>query len=97
MQTSREKQLQCFAMLVSPKSSPGKPSMSLLSPCSLQPNPSNAKDLCFPWMWILQNMGETNAETTREPMAGHLLMSSALNHRTAEWFYAYFICISLNR
>uniref|UniRef100_A0A8C3AP25 Secreted protein n=1 Tax=Cyclopterus lumpus TaxID=8103 RepID=A0A8C3AP25_CYCLU len=28
---------------------------------------------------------------------GHWLMSSVLNHPTAEWFYAYFICISLNR
>uniref|UniRef100_A0A3B4G7W4 Uncharacterized protein n=1 Tax=Pundamilia nyererei TaxID=303518 RepID=A0A3B4G7W4_9CICH len=27
----------------------------------------------------------------------HLLMSSVLNHSTAEWFYACFICISLNR
>uniref|UniRef100_A0AAZ3SI21 Uncharacterized protein n=1 Tax=Oncorhynchus tshawytscha TaxID=74940 RepID=A0AAZ3SI21_ONCTS len=27
---------------------------------------------------------------------GHRLMSSVLNHPSAEWFYAYFICISLN-
>uniref|UniRef100_A0A3P9CAC9 Transposase Tc1-like domain-containing protein n=1 Tax=Maylandia zebra TaxID=106582 RepID=A0A3P9CAC9_9CICH len=27
----------------------------------------------------------------------HLLMSSLLNHSTAEWFYACFICISLNQ
>lgn len=26
-----------------------------------------------------------------------LLMSPVFNHHTVEWFYAYFICISLNR
>uniref|UniRef100_A0A3B4UYD7 Uncharacterized protein n=2 Tax=Seriola TaxID=8160 RepID=A0A3B4UYD7_SERDU len=37
----------------------------------------------------------SHKETT--DTGGHWLMSSVLNHPTAEWFYAYFICISLNR
>uniref|UniRef100_A0AAR2LQ81 Uncharacterized protein n=1 Tax=Pygocentrus nattereri TaxID=42514 RepID=A0AAR2LQ81_PYGNA len=70
-------------------------SVSRLSPCSLQPHLSNAKEHSFNCMWILQNV-RNGEETTGETVAGHRLMSSVLNHRTAEWFYAYFICISLN-
>lgn len=52
-------------------------------------------ELCYSGVvWRAKRNGE---ETTGETLAGHWLMSSVLNHRTAEWFYAYFICISLNR
>uniref|UniRef100_A0A3Q0QUF5 Uncharacterized protein n=1 Tax=Amphilophus citrinellus TaxID=61819 RepID=A0A3Q0QUF5_AMPCI len=41
----------------------------------------------------------TGAECRRDNRhcGRHWLMSSVLNHPTAEWFYACFICISLNQ
>uniref|UniRef100_A0A3B3SAJ2 Uncharacterized protein n=1 Tax=Paramormyrops kingsleyae TaxID=1676925 RepID=A0A3B3SAJ2_9TELE len=63
-------------------------------PCQ-RPHP-----LCLPTG--LPRSPASTAATAVCRQAGHWirragLMSLALNHRTAEWFYAYFICISLNQ
>uniref|UniRef100_A0AAY4E8I3 Uncharacterized protein n=1 Tax=Denticeps clupeoides TaxID=299321 RepID=A0AAY4E8I3_9TELE len=54
---------------------------------------SSSGKACLPLLFPLSSAGTS----LRETVAGRWLMSSVLNHRTAEWFYAYFICISLNR
>uniref|UniRef100_A0A3B4Z814 Uncharacterized protein n=1 Tax=Stegastes partitus TaxID=144197 RepID=A0A3B4Z814_9TELE len=46
---------------------------------------------------VLVCLAEAECRRDNRHCGGHWLMSSVLNHPTAEWFYAYFICISLNR
>lgn len=50
----------------------------------------------FQWCLSLAP-GEAEWRGDNRHCGGHWLMSSVLNHPSAEWFYAYFICISLNR
>uniref|UniRef100_A0A8C7TRB3 Uncharacterized protein n=1 Tax=Oncorhynchus mykiss TaxID=8022 RepID=A0A8C7TRB3_ONCMY len=53
------------------------------------------KPALFQWCLSLAP-GEAEWRGDNRHCGGHRLMSSVLNHPSAEWFYAYFICISLN-
>uniref|UniRef100_A0A3Q3GMG7 Uncharacterized protein n=1 Tax=Labrus bergylta TaxID=56723 RepID=A0A3Q3GMG7_9LABR len=47
--------------------------------------------------WHLLGHLKSECRGDNRHCGGHWLMSSVPNHPAAEWFYAYFICISLNR
>uniref|UniRef100_A0A8C4WT92 Uncharacterized protein n=2 Tax=Gopherus TaxID=38771 RepID=A0A8C4WT92_9SAUR len=68
----------------------------VMCPCI---SPSFALSLCqLLWVSITpQSNWMFRKDYYNQTVKRRLLMSPVFNHHTVEWFYAYFICISLNR